>query len=548
MAGVIALLFAAIIGLKQIVKMKEHDQSKTETQMSQEASENQETAIVQEDSAKTEDVEVIEDKMLQALEYLCGEAGSLDDAAAFSYMKEAADLGNSDAQYFVGEMYLQGIGTDADRDWAAAYFGEAVQNNNGNAFPIYAKLCFTGYQDVQNSSQRYQDFEKARELFMITEQAGDAQAAYALGVMYFYGMCVAPDYNIASAYFAKAAENGCAEAAFWKEKVQTYVTNPEAEVPESSLSMPARRVYENEKLDSLVVKYSAQINQDENDAEWTQELESMKDLEPEFSALVVMYGKNDWLFYQNANDGNTYEDYIGNPEKYFTLEEKEKIKENLEKQQAAVQAQKTDAEFYVVIVPNKESVYPEYMPSYVQRISEKTRTDDLVEYLQANTDVEIIYVKEAMLEEKEQHQLYYYTDTHWNMKGTYVAVAELMKRFGKTLSLNDTDFISNPSLYAGDLGVMLGRQQRYTSDIVYNFVPDKIPQEQKVEKSALLIGDSFGEFLNIEAQHYFKNGFTHRFIGDYNFNYDTVMNDVLDDAAVDVVIWECAERYIDRLK
>lgn len=545
-AGVFFCIAAAMTALA--VRIKKHDQSETETQITQEASENQETSLMQEDSAKTEDVKEIEDKMLTALEYLCGEDDSSDDAAAFSAMKEAADLGNSDARYFAGEMYLQGIGTAADRDAAAAYFKEAVQNNNGKAFSIYAKLCFTGYQEVSNPSRRYQDFEKARELFLIAEQAGDAQAAYALGVMYFYGMCVAPDYNIAHAYFSKAAENGCAEAVFWEEKVQPYVTNPETELPKSSLSMPDRRVYENEKLDSLVVKYSALIHQSENDEELMQELESMKDLEPEFSALVVLYGKNDWLFYQNAKDGNTYEDYIGNPEKYFSLKEKENIKDNLEKQQAAVRAQKPNAEFYVVIVPNKESVYSEYMPSYVQRVSEKTRTDDLAEYLQANTDVEIIYVKKAMLAEKEKHQLYYYTDTHWNMKGTYVAAAELMKRLGKTLSLNDSDFISNPSLYAGDLGVMSGRQQRYTLDTVYNFVPDKIPEEQKVEKNALLIGDSFGEFLNIETQHYFKNGFTHKFIGDYDFSYDAAMKDALGDEAVDVVIWECAERYIDRLK
>ncbi len=543
---IIIILFVGI----QVRKIKEYDWTQIEEQLGieKETQQESESSVVQGDSVKEEDKEITEDKLFQALSYLCGEESTLDDAAAFVYMKEAADLGNSDAQYFTGQMYLHGIGTFADMNNAGVYFRKAAENNNGKAFPLYAQLCFTGFQDTENGYQKYQDYEKARELFMIAEQSGDTQAAYALGVMYFYGMCVAPDFNIANAYFTKAIESGCAEAQMWKDKVQAYVTNGEVPIPEASQLIPASKSYEDEKLNQLIAQYTEKLSQLGNSEAFTQELQSLVNVAPEGALFSVLYGKNDWLFYQNANDGNTYEDYIGNPEKYFSAEEKEAIKKNLEEKRDAVKAQNENARFVVLIIPNKETIYAEYMPSYIERISQKTRTDDLVEYLQTNTDVEIAYAKDAMMTNKEEHQLYYYTDTHCNMKGAYVALSEVMKIYDKNLTLDHSRFTTNPDLYTGDLGNMLGRADRYKNDTVFNLNPSTIPAEDKIEKKALLIGDSFGEFLRMQAENYFLNGLSFKFIGDFGFHYNTAMNASLDDEVVDLVIWECAERYIDRLK
>lgn len=546
----IPLIIVIGLAIKQVDKIKEYDWTRVEEQLGLESETQQESesSAVQIDSVKEEDKENTESKLVQALAYLCGEESTIDEATAFSYMKEAADLGNSDAQYFVGQMYLRGIGTFADKNNAGVYFRKAVDNNNGKAFSAYAQLCFTGFQDTEDIYKKYQDYEKARELFMLAEQAGDMQAACALGVIYYYGMCVAPDFNIAYAYFTKAVEGGCTEAQVWKDKVQVYVTSTEVAIPEVPQSMPVSMTYGDDKLNELVKQYTEQLGQEGYQEAFTQEIQSLESVGPESAMYTVLYGKNDWLFYQNANDGNTYEDYLGNPDKYFTMEEKEAIKKNLEEKKAAVKEQNEDAKFVVLIIPNKETVYAEYMPSYIQRMSEKTRTDDLVEYLQANTDVEIAYAKDAMLEKKDDHQLYYYTDTHCNMKGAYVALSEVMKTLDKDLKLDNSNFTTNPDLYTGDLGVMLGRADRYKIDTVFNLNPANILEEDKVAKKALLIGDSFGEFLRMQAEKYFSNGCTFKFIGDFGFNYNIAMNASLDNEVVDIVIWECAERYIDRLK
>lgn len=543
---ILILFFASI----QIKKIKEYDWTQIAKQLGIGKEEQQEDKLPQtkEDSMQQGDITLTEDKLLLALSYLCGEESTLNEKSAFSYIKETADAGNSDAQYFAGQMYLYGIGTDANPDYAGVYLKRAVENNNARAFAAYARLCFIGYQDAENGYTKVQDYEKARELFAAAEQSGDAQAAYALGVIYFYGMCVEPDFNLANAYFTKAVEGGCTQAQVWKDRVQTYVTQEKVSVPESSRQLPPDTIYKDDRMNQLIARYAQILEQTDNQGAFAQELQSMVQVAPEAAWYTVLYGKNDWLFYQNASDGNTYEDYIGNPEKYFSMEEKAAIKKNLEEKRDAVKAQNENARFVVLIIPNKETIYSEYMPSYIERISQKTRTDDLVEYLQANTDVEIAYAKDAMMANKEEHQLYYYTDTHCNMKGAYVALSEVMKIYDKKLTLDDSCFTTNTELYTGDLGNMLGRADRYKDDTVFNLNPSTISEEDKVEKKALLIGDSFGEFIKMQAENYFLNGLTFKFIGDFGFHYNTTMNASLDNEVVDLVIWECAERYIDRLK
>lgn len=542
------ILILFFVGI-QIKKIKEYDWTQIAEQLGIGKEEQLEDKPLQsaEDSVQQGDIMTAEDKMLSALSYLCGEESTLDEERAFSYIKETADAGNSDAQYLAGQMYLYGIGTDVNQDYAGVYLKKSVENNNVRAFAAYARLCFIGYQDVENGNIKVQDYERARELFAEAEQSGDAQAAYALGVMYFYGMCVAPDVNVANAYFTKAVEGGCTQAQVWKDRVETYVTQ-EVFVPESGQRQLDTIIYEDERMNQLIDQYTQKLAQSDNRDAFEEELQSMVRVAPEAAWYTVLYGKNDWLFYQNTKDGNSYEDYIGNPQKYFSDEEKATIKKNLEEKKDAVKAQNENARFVVLIIPNKETIYSEYMPSYLVRLSQKTRTDDLVEYLRSNTDVEIIYAKDAMIANKEEHQLYYSTDTHCNMKGAYAALSEVMKIYDKNLILEEERFTTNTELYTGDLGNMLGRADRYRKDTVYNLNLSAIPEEDKVEKKALLIGDSFGEFIKMQAEHYFLNGLTFKFIGDFGFHYNTTMNASLDNEVVDLVIWECAERYIDRLK
>ena len=79
--------------------------------------------------------------------------------------------------------------------------------------------------------------------------------------------------------------------------------------------------------------------------------------------------------------------------------------------------------FYFLITPNKDSVYPEYLPSGTA-LAGNRRIDQVVNYLRSNTTVKVIDVRDALASAKAarpNESLYYPLDSHWNDNGGYAA-------------------------------------------------------------------------------------------------------------------------------
>lgn len=135
----------------------------------------------------------------------------------------------------------------------------------------------------------------------------------------------------------------------------------------------------------------------------------------------VTVGQNDWFFY--AGDQSN-EDILGR----VNLDDSD-----LKWWAAILQAKKNWLErqgirYVFVLVPNKQSIYPEYLPTEIQRHAVGVRRiDRLLEVLRRNTDVDIIDVRDALLKEKQRNPVFYRTDSHWNRQGAYAAYAQLMK-------------------------------------------------------------------------------------------------------------------------
>lgn len=83
------------------------------------------------------------------------------------------------------------------------------------------------------------------------------------------------------------------------------------------------------------------------------------------------------------------------------------------------------AQFRIVVGPDKDSVYPEYLPDWSAHSTARL-TDSLLSQIHEN-----IYVDptRALIQAKAQYPmpLYYKTDTHWNNLGAWVAFDELRK-------------------------------------------------------------------------------------------------------------------------
>lgn len=114
-------------------------------------------------------------------------------------------------------------------------------------------------------------------------------------------------------------------------------------------------------------------------------------------------------------------------------------------------------EYIYVIAPNKHTIYFDKLPKYISKKNSESATDQLVKYLQENTDIIVIDLRQALLEEKKKHPVYFKSDTHWNHYGANVAQFEITRKiktlFPEQISpslLNDKQFEILPKMN-GDL-------------------------------------------------------------------------------------------------
>ena len=248
------------------------------------------------------------------------------------------------------------------------------------------------------------------------------------------------------------------------------------------------------------------------------------------TAKQVLKGKKGWLFYQNESDGCNIPEYRGN--NHYSKAAMKNIRKNLLKMKKAVKTV-----FVVCIVPNKEVMYPKYMPDNIKRKSKVTRADQLVKYLKKSTKLKIVYPKQELMAAKKNHQVYYKTDTHWNGKGRFIGVQALRKEIlGTEKSIDDVRFKITTKKYSGDLARLLGQSSRYRTDTKYTPIL-KIKKKEKSKKDILIVGDSFGHEMAGQADKYFGKV---SYSGIWEFKMSQIRK------GTDVVVWEGAERYLDR--
>ena len=111
-------------------------------------------------------------------------------------------------------------------------------------------------------------------------------------------------------------------------------------------------------------------------------------------------------------------------------------------------------------VPNKESIYPEFLPRRIQRRAGKSLYDQIISSLEEQPGfAEYLDLKKTFLEKKHDKQLYFRTDSHWNYNGAFVAYRDIVS--GLTLQgipvapLSAQDLNWRTTDFSGDLTVLL---------------------------------------------------------------------------------------------
>lgn len=167
----------------------------------------------------------------------------------------------------------------------------------------------------------------------------------------------------------------------------------------------------------------------------------------------VITGKQGWLFY--AADGGIDDWTQAEP---FTPEELEVWRETLVRRRAFLA--KRGVRFLFVIAPDKQMIYPEYMPDTLRRLRDDFRADQLIAHMRKTTpDLAILDLRPAVLAAKSSELLYHRYDTHWNDRGALAAcqaiARELQQWFPSVHPLRRDDFDTSPAVPSGDKTTML---------------------------------------------------------------------------------------------
>ena len=169
----------------------------------------------------------------------------------------------------------------------------------------------------------------------------------------------------------------------------------------------------------------------------------------------VLLGQDGWLFLQGPG-GNAVDLFHRNI-KPFSGQEIQDVRAELVRRRDWVASWGGRALF--VLIPNKETIYPEHLPELYQRQANSgSRYAQWETIFSKENSLDRIDLKPALLIAKQQGQVYFRSDSHWNADGAYVGYRELVKGlrlwFPK-ISQVERRQKAAPKTYQGDLARLL---------------------------------------------------------------------------------------------
>lgn len=276
---------------------------------------------------------------------------------------------------------------------------------------------------------------------------------------------------------------------------------------------------------------------------------------------ITIQGQKGWAFYDSAKvpDGYTLIDYFG--EVRFSEDELRQMASGVEKARQFYARRGID--YMIVVAPNKEAMYSEYMPERLQkqRKSEQSRMDLAVEYLQKHTKVKILNFKEALTAAKQKMpmEIYFPLDSHWNEVGGYVgysAMADYLNKFGYHLPVTPLrpEMVSIAGSQKSDLDVagikdtnyrvsfLDGMPVKCLKDEDHGFMLVYENPQAPVKKTLFMIRDSFGMGL----VPYLNKAFAKTVYAHNKHNKRPQLEALLNEYHPDIMVDELVERYFDR--
>lgn len=230
----------------------------------------------------------------------------------------------------------------------------------------------------------------------------------------------------------------------------------------------------------------------------------------------VVLGKQEWLYLSEST-----KDYRG--VRSLSRSEVAGWVKELKTKQAWCAAR--HIRYLLVVVPYKESIYPEYLPGNICKIRDTHYLDDILKGLGADSGVEVVDLRETLLKGRETGLVFDRTDTHWSHLGAFLGTNEILRRLHQWYpGLNpvplDQRKLTSSWGDGGDLARMMGLQDKLREErlciepgrVPFQPVPQKLEvkwpsgslldvpmafESKGAEQNltVLITGDSFGKGL-----------------------------------------------------
>jgi TPR repeat protein len=142
------------------------------------------------------------------------------DETALSILTPLADEGNSKAQYWLADIYENGLGVKPEATEVVSLFEKSAAQGFVPAQRRLGELYLRGNETLQ-------DFGKAQTWLRRAATAGDAEAQRMLGQMFALGLGVTPDRPQAYGWYENAALGGDGLAKHLRDRLLTSMSPAE---------------------------------------------------------------------------------------------------------------------------------------------------------------------------------------------------------------------------------------------------------------------------------------------------------------------------------
>ena len=125
--------------------------------------------------------------------------------------------------------------------------------------------------------------------------------------------------------------------------------------------------------------------------------------------------------------------------------------------------------YIVTIAPEKYTIYPEHLPAWARKATDRTPLDRLAAAIRAEPELRYADLRAPLRAAKANERVYYASDSHWNSLGAAVAYREIMRAVAAALSpravpaapVVPPPYVPGIDIYHGDLARMTGDPARF---------------------------------------------------------------------------------------